>query len=123
MTRARFRQGRVVAALGLIGCVLLVSPVVRAQPPVFHPLEGRVDRCLACHRAGDLGAPGVPPDHVAYANQVCLSCHARPGGSFVQLYAALIPFVLTVAFGVYRTFARFGLTNVLRHLSRRSGTR
>ena len=92
---------------------------VQAQPPIFHPLEGRVDQCLSCHQIGILGAPKIAADHSVYTNQTCLSCHRRPGGNFVPLYAAFIPFAIAFIFGMSRTFKRVGMRHVIQELVRR----
>lgn len=105
-----------VAAFWVAVAFVHASPDAGAEPPVFHPLEGRAGRCLACHGDGALGAPGTPSDHRVYTDDVCLSCHARPGGSFAQLYGAFLPFAAALVFGLYRTCARFGARNLLEHL-------
>jgi hypothetical protein len=107
-----------VSAFGLI-LALSVPLLVQAQPPIFHPLEGRVNQCLDCHRAGILGAPKVAGDHSAYTNQMCLSCHRRPGGNLVPLYAAFIPFAIALGFGLSRVVNRVGMRHVVQELTRR----
>ncbi len=105
--------------------VLLFALIVQAQPPIFpifHPLERRINRCLTCHQMGVLGAPKIPPGHIVFTNQMCVNCHARPGGSFLQVYGTFIPFALALVVGLTRIFKRFGIRNLIRDLLRQKGT-
>lgn len=94
----------------LVGLTTIVSApgAPRAQAPIFHPLEGRADHCLTCHATGRAGAPALAARHVAAAEEACLSCHARPGGSAGRLYGSFLPFAVLLVVGLLRTFRRLG---------------
>ena len=69
-----------------------------------------------------LGAPQIPADHMAYPNAMCLNCHARPGGSFAQLYAGFVPVAIALIFGISRTFKRVGMRHLIGDLVQRKDT-
>ena len=55
------------------------SSLIADLPLIPHTLQGRLNVCLSCHRAGLLGAPKVPArDHVGFTSQMCLNCHVGP---------------------------------------------
>ena len=62
-------------------CLTCHSPygALFSDVPVPHTLQGRINVCLSCHRAGLLGAPKVPArDHSVFTSQMCLLCHVGP---------------------------------------------
>jgi len=68
----------VVLVLGL-AIAFVGAAVIRAQPPVPHPVEkgaASFEDCLACHRAGLGDGPPVPADHQPYDNETCGVCHS-----------------------------------------------
>lgn len=58
-----------------LDCHSPYSSLIAEAPPVPHTLQGRVDVCLSCHRAGLFRAPKVPEDHAGHTSKMCLSCH------------------------------------------------
>ena len=66
-----------------VGVLALVTwaAISLAQPPMPHagpPAPGEsveFPDCLFCHQSGIVGSPRVVSDHMAYANEDCLTCH------------------------------------------------
>ena len=48
--------------------------VVTRAPSILHPVVG-MEGCMMCHGAS------IPASHSNYGNDLCVSCHAQPGGT------------------------------------------
>jgi len=72
----------IILVLGLSLALLIVAPIVFAQPPVPHDEEKdgvSYEDCVYCHRTGQDDAPLLAADHARHENADCRVCHSTTG--------------------------------------------